>query len=260
MKKYIAGSLFLSAMLALAAFALRDDRKPVLYIIGDSTVRNQNTNGQWGWGTVVNVYFDSTKISVSNQAMAGRSTRTFIKEGRWDKVISAMQPGDYLIMQFGHNEGAKPDTSKAGYRGVLKGTGEDTVSLTWADGTRETVHSYGWYLKKFITEAKAKGGTPIVASMIPRNIFKDGKVVRADGDYGKWARETASANGAFFIDLNAITADKYDAMGPDKVKTFFPGDHTHTNREGAEINAASVVEGLRKLKDCTLNKYLLSDK
>jgi lysophospholipase L1-like esterase len=163
-------------------------------------------------------------------------------------------------MQFGHNEGAKPDTGKAGYRGVFKGAGDETVELTWPDSSKETVHTYGWYLKKFITEARARGATAIVASMIPRNIFKDGKVVRAGDDYGKWARETAAASQAYFIDLNAITADKYDAMGPDNVKAFFPGDHTHTNKEGAEINAASVVEGLRAIKDCTLNNYLLDKK
>ena len=81
-------------------------------------------------------------------------------------------------MQFGHNEGSKPDTTRGGYRGVLKGTGEDSVQLTWPDGKLETVHSYGWYLKKFIRDAKAKGATPIVLSMIPRNQFNEGCLVR----------------------------------------------------------------------------------
>lgn len=241
----------------LSSFVLLQQQKPVLYIIGDSTVRNQNTNGQWGWGTLIGEFLDSTKISVSNQAMAGRSTRTFVKEGRWDRVLSTLKPGDYVIMQFGHNEGSKPDTSRGGYRGVLRGTGEDTVELTWKDSTKEIVHTYGWYLKKFIMDAKAKGATAIAASMIPRNIFRDNKVIRANNDFGKWAMEVANANGAFFVDLNAITADKYDAMGPDQVKAFFPGDHTHTNKEGATINAASVVEGLKKIKECSLNNYVL---
>src|SRR4051812_30755384 len=147
--------------------------RPTLYIIGDSTVRNSNKE-QWGWGTLLPEFFDSTKVSISNQAMAGRSTRTFIKEGRWDKVLSTLKKGDYVLMQFGHNEGSKPDTSRAGYRGVLKGNGEDSVQLTWPDGTPEVVHSYGWYLKKFIKDAKAKGATPVVLSMIPRNEFREG--------------------------------------------------------------------------------------
>jgi hypothetical protein len=160
------------------------------------------------------------------------------------------------MMQFGHNEGSRPDTTKAGYRGVLKGTGEDTVQLTWPNGTLETVHSYGWYLRKFINEAKAKGATPIVLSMIPRNEFRDGKVLRADKDYGKWAKEVAETERVIFIDLNSNTADKYDSWGPEKVKTFFPGDHTHTNLEGAKINAESVVDGIKSNSKNPLNAYL----
>jgi rhamnogalacturonan acetylesterase len=237
------------------SFLLFQHEKPTIYLIGDSTVRNTNKE-QWGWGTMLPEFIDSTKINISNNAMAGRSTRTFIKEGRWDKVLSQLKKGDYVMMQFGHNEGSKPDTSKAGYRGVLKGTGEDSVQLTWPDGKPEVVHSYGWYLRKFIREAKSKGAQPIVLSMIPRNEFRDGKVLRANNDYGKWAKEVAEQEGVIFIDLNAITADKYDLWGAEKVKEYFPGDHTHTSQEGARINAASVVEGIRMNKKNGLNGYL----
>jgi len=235
---------------------LFQERKPTLYIIGDSTVRNSNKE-QWGWGTLIADLFDTSRINLANNAMAGRSTRTFIKEGRWDRVLNVLQKGDYVMMQFGHNEGSRPDTTRAGYRGVLRGTADDSVELTWPDGTREVVHSYGWYIRKFIMDVKAKGATPIVLSMIPRNEFRDGKVMRAANDYGKWARESAEKEGAFFIDLNAITADKYDEWGPEKVKQFFPGDHTHTNKEGAAVNAASVAEGIRQNPKIELNKYLL---
>ncbi len=225
-------------------------------MIGDSTVRN--TNGvQWGWGSLIGNFLDTNRLTISNQAMAGRSTRTFVKEGRWEKVLSTLKTGDFVFMQFGHNEGSKPDTTRGGYRGVLKGTGEDSVALMWPDSTKEIVHSYGWYLRKFVREAKKKGATPVVLSMIPRNQFKEGKVIRASQDYGKWAREVAAEERTLFIDLNAITSDKYDRMGPDEVKKFFPGDHTHTNREGALLNASSVAEGLRQHKEFHLNQYLL---
>lgn len=247
-------ALFFLIIATITSFAF-EDKKPTFFIIGDSTVRNPN-RPQCGWGELIGNYFDSTKIKVLNKAMAGRSTRTFIKEGRWDSVIAKIQKGDYLIMQFGHNEGSKPDTSKAGYRGVLPGTGDQIKELVWPDGKPETVHTYGFYLRKFVQEAKAKGASVMIASMIPRNDWRDGKVMRANKDYGKWAAEIAKEEGAFFIDLNGITADKYDALGPDKVKTFFPSEHTHTNVEGATINAESVVEGLKKLPDCTLNNYL----
>jgi len=248
----------LAAMVALLLFSsFMFSEKPTLYIIGDSTVRNTN-RPQCGWGDKIADFFDTNKITISNQAMAGRSTRTFIKEKRWDKVMSTIKKGDYLIMQFGHNEGSRPDTNRAGYRGVLKGTGDETVELIWPDSTRETVHTYGWYLRKFVQEAKAKGAIPIIASMIPRNQFKDGKVKRAADDYGKWAKEIAVSEGVAFIDLNSITADKYDALGADKVKDFFPGDHTHTNEAGATLNAASVTDGIRSLNHLGLNKYLIS--
>lgn len=242
---------------ATTSFLVLHIEKPTLYLIGDSTVRNTN-RPQCGWGEMIGELFDTAQISISNQAMAGRSTRTFIKEGRWDKVLSTIKKGDYLIMQFGHNEGSRPDTSKQGYRGVLRGTGEDSVQLTWNNGTIETVHSYGWYLRKFVREAKEKGAVPIICSMIPRKEFADGKVKRADKDFGKWAKEVAESEGVFFVDLNAITADKYDAMGEEEVTKFFPGDHTHTNVDGARVNAASVVEGIKELNACDLVKYLIN--
>lgn len=247
--------VFLMMLLAVVGFSFIRQQKPTLYLIGDSTTHN-NDKELWGWGSIIPDYFDLSKITVQNHAMAGRSTRTFVKEGRWNKVDSLLKPGDYVMMVFGHNEGSKPDTNKAGYRGVLKGTGEESVMLTWPDGTNETVHTYGWYLRKFIKDTKGKGAIPIVLSMIPRNMFKDGKVIRADNDYGKWAQEVAAQEGVIFINMNQISADKYDAFGPDSVKKFFPGDHTHTNKTGATINAQSVVEGIKANPQNPLNQYL----
>jgi rhamnogalacturonan acetylesterase len=247
---------YLAFGIILISLAFISQRKPALHTIGDSTVRNSNKE-TWGWGTPIAALFDTTKLHVENNAMAGRSTRTFISEGRWDKVLETLKPGDFVTMQFGHNDGSVPDTTKAGRRGVLKGIGEETKELTWPDGKKETVHTYGWYIRKFVRDTKAKGATPIVISMIPRNEFRNGKVLRADKDFGKWAAEVAKEENAFFVDLNKITADKYDNWGAEKVKSFFPGDHTHTNLAGAIVNAESVVEGLKDLKDCALKKYLL---
>ncbi|MBC6988897.1 rhamnogalacturonan acetylesterase [Hymenobacter sp. BT491] len=248
--------LLAALLLFLIAGFGKPKTRPTLFLIGDSTVRNTNAP-QMGWGNVLASYFDTTRLRVQNNAMAGRSTRTFITEGRWDKTVAALKPGDFLIMQFGHNEGSPPDTTKAGRRGVLRGTGAETKNLVWPDGHPETVNTYGWYLRKFIREAKAKGATPIVASMIPRNEWNDGKVVRASSDFGKWAAEVAQQEGVAFINLNEITALKYDKMGPEAVKAFFPGDHTHTNEAGARLNAESVVDGIRSNRKIGLNKYLL---
>lgn len=238
---------------------LLQDKKPVLYIIGDSTVKNGDGAGKnslWGWGSIIGNFFDTSRIQVRNHAIGGRSSRTFITEGRWEKIVSELKPGDYVLMQFGHNDGgALDDTSRA--RGTIKGTGEESKDIyNPIRKVQETVHTYGWYMRKYVNEAKAKGAIAIICSPVPRNIFKEGKVERADDNYGKWASETATTTGAYFIPLNTIIANEYETLGADKVKEFFPGDHTHTNEAGAALNARAVVTGLKQLKDCALAGYL----
>jgi lysophospholipase L1-like esterase len=93
--------------------------------------------------------------------------------------------------------------------------------------------------------------------MIPRNDWKDGKIMLADKDFGLWAQQIAEEKKVTFINLNKITADKYNAMGPEKVKPFFPNEHTHTNKDGAKMNAESVVEGLKLSQEKKLKKALL---
>lgn len=230
---------------------------PTLFIIGDSTVNNSGEGFQ-GWGNVVGEFFDKTKINIENRARGGRSSRTFYTEGLWGQVLAELKKGDFLLIQFGHNDGGPIDKEKA--RGSLKGIGDETKEITLeATGKKETVHTYGWYLQKFISDAKSKGGIPIVLSPVPRNIWKDGKVVRASADYGKWAEESARAGNTFFVDLNEIIAAHYERDGQEKVAAayFTTVDHTHTTPAGAELNAASVVEGLKKLKKVQLRKYLL---
>jgi len=240
-----------AAALALAAAApslvhAEDTKPPTLYLIGDSTVKNSN-KGQQGWGAPFAAFFDPAKGTVSNRARGGRSSRTNLNEGLWDAVVAELKPGDYVLMQFGHNDGGPIDSGRA--RASLHGNGEESQEVTIKEtGKKETVHTYGWYLRKYIADAKAKGATPIVLSPVPRNIFKEGKVARAGGDYGKWAAEAAKQGGAAFVDLNGIIADRYDALGPEKVAPLFTeADHTHTGPAGAELNAASVVAGLKAL-------------
>jgi rhamnogalacturonan acetylesterase len=238
---------------------LQQQRKPILFIIGDSTVRNGDGTGKgslWGWGNFIGDHFDTTKIGMRNYALGGRSSRTFITEGRWDRVLAEMQPGDYVIMQFGHNDSSPlDDTARA--RGTIKGIGDESREIyNPIMKKQEVVYTYGWYMRKYVSDAKAKGAIAIICSPIPRFNFKDGKAPRSTNDYGLWAQQTAQSTGAYFIDLNGLVADKYDAMGEEQVKPFFPTDHTHTNDAGAKLNAALVVEGLKKIPACKLNGYL----
>jgi lysophospholipase L1-like esterase len=255
MKKIVLSIFILSTL--LVSFTLID-HKPVLYIIGDSTVKNSDgsgKNGQWGWGTVVDAHFDTNKISVRNHAIGGRSSRTFITDGRWDKILETLTKGDYVLMQFGHNDGSPlDDTARA--RGTIKGIGNDSTEIyNPIRKMKEMVHSYGWYMRKFVNEAKEKGAIPVICSPVPRDNRKDGKYNRSE--YGVWAKQVANETGAYFIDLQDLIALEYEKMDTTKVNSFFPADKTHTNKEGALINAEQVVKGIRDLKKCKLKNYLL---
>lgn len=120
----------------------------------------------------------------------------------------------------------------------------------------QVVYSYGWYIRKYIRDARLKGAVPVVVSPVPRDRWKDGKVERNDNSYGKWAKEAAEMEGAFFIDVNKLVADKYDAMGHDEVTKLFMADHTHTKYQGALLNASIIMEGVRSLSQLGLNKYV----
>ncbi len=226
--------------------------KKKVFIIGDSTVAN-GSDKIVGWGRELYHYMDTTRLLIFNKARGGRSSRSFQYEGLWDEVLAQLNSGDFLLIQFGHNDGGNID--KAKYRGSLPGLGDETRKITREDGSEETVHTYGWYMKKYIQDAKAKGVTVIVLSQIPRNEWPDGKVERVDDNYGKWAKEAAKSEKAFFIDLNNAVAVEYEAMGPKIVKQFFPGDHTHTNANGARFNALTLAEEIQNLGGCELRGY-----
>ena len=251
-------ALVVGLMVMNAPSRAQEKRLPTLFIIGDSTVKNP-TRGLQGWGDAIGGYFDQTRIKIENRARGGRSSRTFFTEGLWDQVLTELKPGDFVLMQFGHNDGgAVNDASRA--RGSLRGIGDETEEIdNLLTKKHEVVHTFGWYMKKFIGDTKGKAATPIVLSPVPRNMWKDGKVIRASDSYGKWAAEAARFSGALFIDLNDISAKGFEAVGPEKVKElYFLEDHTHTTPAGAQLNAASVVEGLRLLKNCPLTTFLLS--
>ena len=232
--------------------------KPTLYIIGDSTVKNGSGSGSdslWGWGSFMEKYIDTTKIDIKNHAIGGRSSRTFLTDGRWDKILETLKKGDYIMMQFGHNDGgAIDDTARA--RGTLQGVGNDSTQIfNPIRKVNETVHSYGWYMKKYANEAKAKGATVIICSPVPRSDFDEKGKIGVD-KYAAWAKDVAQQTGDYFIPLNDLVIAEYEKIGIAATKSYFPKDHTHTNKAGAQLNAQLVVKGLQQLKGCNLNKYI----
>ena len=234
---------------------------PTVWLIGDSTVR-VGTPGQRGWGDEMAPFFDLAKVNIVNRAIGGRSSRTFLTEGRWDAILAELRAGDIVLMQFGHNDAGPineppPVTKDTRARGSIKGNGEDTQEVdNVITGKHEVVHTYGWYLRQYIRDAKAKGAVPIVCSPIPHKTWKDGVVARASAGYGKWAREAAEQEGALFVDLNEIIAQEYEKLGPEKVEPLFADKGTHTSVAGAKLNAGCVVSGLKALPSKPVDKYL----
>lgn len=235
-------------------------RTPTLYLIGDSTVKNGSGHGEdglYGWGQVIAAYFDPDEISVQNHAIGGRSSRTFLTEGRWDRVVTELRPGDFVMMQFGHNDGGPLDTGRA--RASLKGTGMESQVITNKSTERvETVYTYGHYLRRYIADTQARGAHPIVLSPVPRNIWNGSSVARAAGDYGGWAKETARECGAYFLDLNERIAVRYETDGEATVagEYFTTEDHTHTTKTGARVSAEELAGGIRDLHECPLQDAL----
>lgn len=234
----------------------RQKGKPVVFTTGDSTMKNtdKDENGMWGWGAVANTVFNEKKCTVVNAGKAGRSTRTFLYEGLWDNVYNSLEPGDYVLIQFGHNDIGGIDRDKE--RGVIASAADTChVYRMQSNGQYKVIYSFGWYLKKFIQDVREKGATPILLSLTPRNEWPGGKIERRNNTYGKWYREVVAETGVEFVDVHNITADALDKIGREGAKEYYNNDHTHTSKRGAMLNAQSVAKGLKDIKS-PLAKYL----
>ncbi|HLP01990.1 MAG TPA: rhamnogalacturonan acetylesterase [Opitutaceae bacterium] len=236
-----------------------DPALPSIMCIGDSTVRNgcgDGAGGQWGWGDAIPAHFDTAKINLVNRAIGGLSSRTFRTQGHWARALTLLKEGDFLLLQFGHNDDSPVNDEKRA-RGTLAGVGEEAEEIDNLLTTqREVVHTYGWYLRQYVREAKARGVTPIICSPVPRKKWVDGKVRRTATTYAGWARQVAQEEGAAFIDLSELVAARYDSLGAAAVEPLFADEHTHTSRAGAELNAAILVEALHQLPGKPLAPYL----
>ncbi len=226
----------------------KKNRTSKLLLIGDSTVKNgAKDTDLCGWGEVLSPYFDSSSVEIVNAARGGRSSKTYYKEGLWADALSGLEEGDFLLIQFGHNDGGPVFDQKE--RGSLPGTGPDTaIEIRASTGKPDTVHTYGWYLRQYVRDARAIGVTPIICSMVPRNKWHNGRVERAANGYGGWAETVAREEGAYFIDLNERVAKVYDRIGEERLWAgYFGEDHTHTTCFGAELNARTVAAAITEL-------------
>jgi rhamnogalacturonan acetylesterase len=224
---------------------------PALFLIGDSITKSgtpPGDHGPYGMGYEIAPLFDPAKIHVYNEGAGGRSSRSYIGEGLWAKNLARMQPGDFVLIMFGHNDAKNSDNYPD--RATINADGDEVVVVGVGDKA-ETIHTYGWYLRQYVKDAQARGATVILCSPVPRNTWIDGRIKRGFDGYAQLAADAAQASGALFIDLNTLAANHYDAMGQQQSAKYF-ADSQHTTRAGARINAESVVEGLKQLRNCPL--------
>lgn len=216
-------------IIVLASFAFITPPKTNIWLIGDSTMaaKKPERKPESGWGVSL-ANFVNDKAVVHNHAASGRSTLSFIKEGRWENVLDSLQKGDYVVIQFGHNDEKT-----------------DAKLHTEPFGTFKT------NLQKFITESRQKGATPIICSSIVRRHF-DGKGNLQDshGDYITAAKEIANETKTPYINMEASTRKMVSEMGPIKSKEIYnftshKQDSTHVNVKGAEMIAKLFVDEVK---------------
>ena len=208
---------------------------PTIFLLGDSTVCDQPLEPYASWGQMLTRFFDAN-VAIANHAESGESLRSSLGAKRLDKVLSLIKPGDYLLIQYGHND--------------EKEKGEGIGAFT----------SFKTDLKYFIDSARKKGASPILITPVQRRTFdKDGKITNSHGDYPEAVRQAAKEENVPLIDLNAMSKELYEALGKDGSGILFKqGDGTHHDNYGAYELAKCIVEGIKGNK-LAIAKYLMKD-
>jgi lysophospholipase L1-like esterase len=259
------GILASMACAVAAPVVLAAKPAPTLFIAGDSTASayEANPKNQQGWGAVLQPLFDENELRVVDLARGGRSSRTFITEGHWDRLLAQLQAGDFVVIQFGHNDAGATNAEPPGStrplraRGTIPGIGAESEEIdNVLTGRHETVYTFGAYLRKMIADVRAKSATPILMTLTKTNHFKDGRIECPAASYRLWTWQTARSEKAAFVDLSRLIADRYQNEGPDAVKAQFIDDTVHTNLAGATANARDVVAALRANRELPFRKML----
>jgi lysophospholipase L1-like esterase len=214
----------------------QDNTIPTIFIAGDSTSTDQSGEPFNSWGQMLTRFINDS-AAVANHGESGETSSSFIGENRWPKMMTVIKPGDFVLMQFGHND----EKDKGANAGAYK--------------------NYAANLTRFVKEARDHGATPIIVTPIARSKFDDnGKAVNTHGDYPDAARKVAADQKCALIDLTAMTQTLYEAVGPAKSKMLFatPNEATHHSDIGSYLDAKCIVEAIRT-QNLSLAKYLTSD-
>ena len=220
---------------SVCAMEIKPVNVPTIYLLGDSTVCDQPSEPYNSWGQMLTRFF-GPGVAIANHAESGESLRSSLAAHRLDKVLSILKQGDYLIIQYGHND--------------EKEKGEGVGAFT----------TYKSDLKTFVAEARKRGAHAVLVTPVQRRTFgADGKITNSHGDYPEAVRQLAREENVPLIDLNAMSKPLYEAWGPELSKrAFAPNDNTHHNNYGSYELAKCIVEGI-KTNDTGLARYLVSD-
>jgi DNA sulfur modification protein DndE len=232
----------------LLFFSCSKQQSPTLYLMGDSTMADKPDleYPERGWGQILPIFFDTTQIKIENHAKNGRSTRSFIYEGRWDSLSAKIKPGDFLVIQFGHNDGSIQKTDRYA-----------------------TPAEYRYNLKKFVVEAKSKGANPILCTPIVRRNFVQDVLIDTHGEYPEIVRKLASELKVPLIDMQQksqklvaelgeegslplylqIPAGVYEKVPEGKI------DNTHFSGKGATTMSSIFIDEIKE-QHIQLEKFL----
>ena len=232
-------TVLLAPVIVLAALGARA-RPITVWLAGDSTMaqKQPDKRPETGWGEALQPCFDSSEVRIANRAMNGRSTRSFVAEGRWRAIVDSLSAGDYVFIQFGHND------EKVG------------------TGNYSSPDDYRRNLLRFVADVRARGGHPVVFTPVVRRRFDGVRLVDTHGAYPDSARAAASEANVPLVDMTRASAALVEPLGPDSSRTLWlhlePGanpnypagvhDDTHFNPLGAQRMAGLAIEALRALR------------
>ncbi|KAI9926097.1 hypothetical protein ASPWEDRAFT_169961 [Aspergillus wentii DTO 134E9] len=226
--------------LALAASLLPTALGATIYLAGDSTMaKNGGGSNTDGWGEYISSSVSST---VSNKAIGGRSARSYTREGRFDAIADVLQEGDYVVIEFGHNDGGSLSSSDNG-RTDCPGTGDETCTTTY-DGQTETVLTFPAYLENASKAFVAKGAKVLISSQTPNNVWETGEYVYSASRFVEYAQLAAEVAGVDYVDHGAYVAAICKSLGANTVDGYYPNDHTHTSVEGAQVVANAFLKAV----------------
>jgi lysophospholipase L1-like esterase len=236
----------------LGVMAFQSPNKVTVYLIGDSTmsIKEPKAYPETGWGMPFATFFDSTVV-VENHAKNGRSTRTFISENRWQPIADKLKEGDYVFIQFGHNDESKEKTDRY-----------------------TTPYEYKANLKKFIEESQRRKAIPVLFTPVSRRRFKEGIAQETHLEYSELARQVAKDKNIPFIDLDKKSQALYQKFGEEQSKLLFlqltagqhpnypegKTDNTHFNELGAREIAQLVLGEIRTLNIELANRIVKPSK